>query len=148
MAKRRRPTFVTPPNEADEEEVTSSLVGRPAVVPMRSSTPVTALEKHEGFFGFVRNGAGLGLARGQLAHQAIQRWFTSGRRPCLKEMARQLDDGLSEENVDPAVRRGGRNAGLARWQHLWRKPCVRKTPRHILKCPSPGIGTACRCTGP
>ncbi len=99
MAKRRRPTFVTPPNEADEEEVTSPLVGRPAVVPMRSSTPVTALEKHEGFFGFARNGAGLGLARGQLAHEAIERWFTSGRRPCLKEMARQLDDGLSEEDV-------------------------------------------------
>ena len=99
MAKRRRPTFVTPPNEADEEEVTSPLVGRPAVVPMRSSTPVTALEKHEGFFGFARNGAGLGLARGQLAHQAIERWFASGRRPCLKEMARRLDDGLSEEDV-------------------------------------------------
>ena len=99
MAKRRRPTFVTPPKEADEEEVTSPLVGRPAVVPMRSSTPVTALERHEGFFGFARNGAGLGLARGRLAHEAIERWFTTGRRPCLKEMARRLDDGLSEEDV-------------------------------------------------
>ena len=98
-AKRRRPPFVSPPQEADEEEFTSPLVGRPAVVPIRSSTPVTALERHEGFFGFVRNGTGLGLARGRLAHVAIEQWFTSGRRPCLKEIARRLDDGLSEEDV-------------------------------------------------
>ena len=100
MAKRRRPTFVTPPKEAEEEKVTSPLVGRPAVVPMRSSTPVTALERHEGFFGFRRNGAGLGLARGRLAHQAIELWFTSGRRPSLKDMAHRLDDELSANDVD------------------------------------------------
>ena len=100
LAKRRRPTFVTPPEEADEAEVTSQLVGRPSVVPMRSSTPVTALERHEGFFGFGRNGAGLGLARGRLAHQAIEMWFTSGRRPRLKDLARRLDDELSANDVD------------------------------------------------
>ena len=96
IAKRRKPPFVTPPREAVEREVTSPLVDRPTVVPMRSSTPVTALEVVERVF---YSGPGLGLIRGRLAHDAIERWFATGRRPNLEEMARRMDDALSPEDV-------------------------------------------------
>ena len=99
IAKRPNQAFLSLPDVADEEEVTSSYVSRPPVIPMRSSTPVTALETSEKFYGFANYGPGLGLARGNLAHQAIELWFTSGRRPCLGDMARRIDDGLSDEEV-------------------------------------------------
>ena len=99
IARRRKTGFATPPEEADERDVTSSLVDRPSVVPMRSSAPATSLEKQERFSRFVRNAPGLGLQRGRLAHDAIEQWFTSGRRPSIKEMARRLDDSLSENDL-------------------------------------------------
>ncbi len=99
IAKRPNQSFLSLPDEADEQEVTSPYVGRPPVVPMRSSTPVTALETSKEFQGFANYGPGLGLARGNLAHQAIEAWFTSGRRPSLNDMARRIDDILSDDEV-------------------------------------------------
>ena len=100
IAKRGNQSSLTLPDETDEQEVTSRYVSRPPVIPMRSSTPVTALETSKEFRGFANYGPGLGLARGNLAHQAIEQWFTSGRRPSLEDMARSIDDGLSDEEVD------------------------------------------------
>ena len=99
IAKRRNRSSFSLPREADEQEVTSDYVSRPPVIPMRSSTPVTALETSEKFQGFANYGPGLGLARGNLAHQAIEQWFTSGRRPALEDMARRIDDTLSDDDV-------------------------------------------------
>ena len=99
IAKRPNRSLLSLPDEADEQEVTSRYVSRPPVVPMRSSTPVTALETSTKFLGFANYGPGLGLARGNLAHQAIEMWFTSGRRPSLDDLARRIDDALSDEEV-------------------------------------------------
>ncbi len=99
IAKRRNRSSFSLPQEADEREVTSDYVSRPPVIPMRSSTPVTALERHQSFSGFANYGPGLGLARGNLAHQAIEQWFTAGRRPALEDMARRIDDTLSDDDV-------------------------------------------------
>ena len=99
IARRRRPPFIRPPDDAAERDVASPLVPRPSVSPMRSSTPVTDLETVEKHYGFRRYGPGLGLARGRLAHEAIEAWFTSGSRPNLREMAARLDEGLNEEQT-------------------------------------------------
>ena len=98
IAKRKKAVFVSPPNESDEQEFSPRYIDRPPVVPMRSSTPVTALESHEGHFNFARIGDGLGLLRGRLAHEAIEQWFTSGSRPSIEEMVRQSSDELSNED--------------------------------------------------
>ena len=63
---------------------------------MRSSTPVTvAQDLQKDFYDFANYGPGLGLARGNLAHEAIELWFTSGYvAPPLQDMARRIDDIL------------------------------------------------------
>lgn len=99
IAERRNRSSFSLPGEADEQEVTSPYVSRPPVIPMRSSTPVTALETSEKLRGFANYGPGLGLARGNLAHQAIEQWFTSGIRPSMEDMARRIDDTLSDDDV-------------------------------------------------
>ncbi len=99
ISSRHRRPFLSPPDEADESVETSGYVDRPSVIPMRSSTPATALETREKSPAFARYGPGLGLARGQLAHQAIEQWFNTGIRPCLEQMARQIDDALSDQEV-------------------------------------------------
>ena len=110
IAKRRKPPFVTPPSEAVEREVASPLVDRPTVVPMRSSTPVTALEVVERVF---YSGPGLGLIRGSAGprrHRALVR-----HRPASRPGRDGAPDGrcaVGGGRVSP-VCRGERDAGLA-----------------------------------
>ena len=99
IARRQKPPIVSPPPESVEQEVSSDFVPRPPVVPMRSSTPVTALETADKTFRPAFFGPGLGLVRGRLAHQAIEQWFTTNQRPDLAEMVRRMDDSLSPEDV-------------------------------------------------
>ncbi len=93
------------PAAAEERPVTAPLVERPAVIPLRSSTPVTALRSPEsagapGPPGALRgHGDGLGRVRGSLAHEAIRRWFTAGRRPALTPLLRRLQPAASESDT-------------------------------------------------
>ena len=79
------------------------LVARPRVIPLRSSTPVTALKAPAHADAFVRHGDGLGLVRGNLAHVAIEEWFTTGERPSLPRLARTLGADLDEQAAERVV---------------------------------------------
>ena len=89
IASRPAPATVTVPAPGDEKAVLPTLVARPPVIPLRSSTPVTALRKPL-LHTPGRHGDGLALARGSLAHMAIELWFTTGVRPALPELARSF----------------------------------------------------------
>lgn len=97
------------PQAAEERPVTAPLVERPAVIPLRSSTPVTALRSPEsagpagalpGAAGALRgHGDGMGRLRGSLAHEAIRLWFTAGRRPALTPVLRRLQPAASASDT-------------------------------------------------
>ena len=82
IARRPQPTSVNVPSQGDEMDIFPPLVARPPIIPLRSSTPVTALRKPSTHRPD-RHGDGLGLLRGSLAHRAIEIWFTTGVRPAL-----------------------------------------------------------------
>ncbi len=102
-ARRPPPRAVEPPPPDEEEDFMPPLVARPRVIPLRSSTPVTALRPPAAPNGFAGHGDGLGLVRGSLAHKAIEVWFTTGERPTLAELSRRLDAGLDEQAVERIV---------------------------------------------
>ena len=104
IARKPAPAVLSIPGEAEEEEFLSALAARPRVIPLRSSTPVTALRESAPRPAPRRHGDGLGLFRGSLAHRAIELWFTTGERPTLVRLARTLDEELSERD---AARVGG-----------------------------------------
>ncbi len=82
------------------------LVARPPVIPLRSSTPVTALRAPEESRWFGGHGDGLALLRGSLAHRAIELRFTTSARPDLAALARTLDpqiDGSAVERIAAEV---------------------------------------------
>ena len=99
IARRPLPAMVEAPPDDQEEDFMPALVARPRVIPLRSSTPVTALQAPSTSRGHSGHGDGLGLIRGSLAHQAIQSWFNTGVRPDLAAMARRIQDGLDEQAV-------------------------------------------------
>ena len=96
IARRPAPSPVAAPPEDAEEGIMPTLVARPRVIPLRSSTPVTALRAPKPTHSFGRHGDGLGLVRGSLAHLAIEVWFTTGERPSLVDLARTLDADVGE----------------------------------------------------
>ena len=102
-ARRPPPRAVEPPSPDEEEDFMPPLVARPRVIPLRSSTPVTALRPPAAPDAFAGHGDGLGLVRGSLAHRAIELWFTTGERPALTELSRRLDAGLDEQTIDRIV---------------------------------------------
>ena len=104
IARRPAPASVAPPPEDREQDVMPALVARPRVIPLRSSTPVTALRAPSPAGAFARHGDGLGITRGNLAHEAIEQWFTKGARPELVPMARKIDTGLRERAVERLAR--------------------------------------------
>ncbi len=89
---RRAPTRapVVPP-EAAEVDFVAPLAARPPVIPVRTSTPVTALlpERQVPLFA---HGDGLASFRGVLAHKAIQLTYGPGECPPLIELASQMAD--------------------------------------------------------
>ncbi len=100
---RTPPSAIEPPSERDEEDFMPPLVARPRVIPLRSSTPVTALREPPPAHAYVHHGDGMGLVRGSLAHMGIEVWFTSGRRPDLTVLASRLDTNLSGDTKTRVV---------------------------------------------
>ena len=96
IARRPPPSAVAAPPENAEVDYMADLVARPRVIPLRSSTPVTALKEPAPAAAFAGHGDGLGLIRGNLAHAAIEEWFTTGERPPLARLARTLGADLDE----------------------------------------------------
>ena len=102
-ARRPAPATLAPPSPDDEEEFEPPLVARPRVIPLRSSTPATALRPPAGPRAFDRHGDGLALVRGNLAHKAIELWFTTGTRPALADLVRRIDAGLGDQAAGRVV---------------------------------------------
>ncbi len=102
-ARRAAPATLAPPSPDDEEEFEPPLVARPRVIPLRSSTPATALRPPAGLRAFDRHGDGLALVRGNLAHKAIEIWFTTGTRPPLADLVRRIDAGLGDQAAGRVV---------------------------------------------
>lgn len=103
IAGRAAPRPVLVPPEGEEEEFLPPLVARPRVIPLRSSTPVTALRAPGPDRLYVGHGDGLALLRGNLAHRAIEQWFTTGVRPELAALARTLDAQAETPTITSAA---------------------------------------------
>ena len=101
IARAGPPAEVAIPPASDERKVDAPLVHRPAVIPLRASTPVTSLRPPSAPTGFAGHGDGLALVRGTLAHDAIRVWFTTGIRPDLTPLLRHLHPSAG----DPAALR-------------------------------------------
>ena len=107
IARAGPPAEVAMPPASGERTVDAPLVDRPAVIPLRASTPVTSLRPPStpaGFAGSARSaghGDGLALVRGTLAHEAIRVWFTTGTRPDLRPLLGDLHPSAG----DPAALR-------------------------------------------
>ena len=97
VSRRGPPAMVSIPPESEEEDFMPPLVARPRVIPLRSSTPVTALQAPIQAHVYGHHSDGLGLVRGSLAHKAIEVWFTRGTRPALATLALTLDTSLNEQ---------------------------------------------------
>lgn len=95
LARRPRVDRVTVPDAAREVEVDPPLVARPPVIPLRASTPVTALRPRAEHASYTSagHGDGLALVRGVLAHRALELWHTQGVRPDLARTLDAIDDG-------------------------------------------------------
>ena len=72
LAQRRPPPVLQPPADDDEVDYTPPLLARPPVIPLRASTPVTALRPPEANGYQPRRGDGLGALRGTVVHRAIE----------------------------------------------------------------------------
>jgi ATP-dependent helicase/nuclease subunit A len=83
---RSAPALPELPDAAAEVDYESPLVARPPVIPVRTSTPVTALlvQRDLPLFG---HGDGLASFRGVLAHRALQLQYGGGSLPPLVDLA-------------------------------------------------------------
>ena len=72
IAPRMRPSTVRVPDERDEVDYLAPLLDRPRVIPVRSSTPVTALRPPEHAPSYAGRGDGHGALRGNVVHRAIE----------------------------------------------------------------------------
>ena len=90
IARSGPPAEVAVPPASVERKVTAPLVERPAVIPLRSSTPVTSLRTPARRSAPRGHGDGLALVRGNLAHAALREWFTTGGRPSLGPLLARL----------------------------------------------------------
>ena len=84
------PAEVAVPPASGERTVAAPLVERPAVIPLRSSTPVTSLRAPPKRITLRGHGDGLALVRGNLAHEALRVWFTTRDRPGLTPLLARL----------------------------------------------------------
>ena len=91
------------PEASEETPAPNALLDRPRVIPIRSSTPVTALRapvEHPG-----GRGDGLGALRGRVAHRAIEERYTARDPRGLPELVREeadrpLDSAQLEQIAD------------------------------------------------
>lgn len=77
--------------------VASPLAERPPIIPVRTSTPVTALHDVSPHAGLT-HGDGMGRLRGTLAHRAIELRYTGGTRP-LAALARELAGWRLDDDI-------------------------------------------------
>ncbi|MEI6666362.1 MAG: PD-(D/E)XK nuclease family protein, partial [Chloroflexota bacterium] len=93
VTRRQPPRVIAVPDEADEVEFAPPLVDRPPLIPLRASTPVTALRPREEETTTFAYGDGLAQLRGVLAHRAIELTYTRGARPDLLTELASIDEG-------------------------------------------------------
>ncbi len=103
-ASRPGPRAVRPPAASGEEDYVPPLLARPRVIPLRASTPVTALRPPESAPRSRERGDGLAALRGRVVHRALE---VSGGQPgslddaALADLAREQ----SERALDDATAR-------------------------------------------
>ena len=104
IARRRAPTALQLPAASEEQDYVPPLLERPRVIPLRASTPVTALRAPETDPQRYARGDGLAALRGLLVHRALE---VSGGAPdslddaALADLAREQ----SERALDEATAR-------------------------------------------
>jgi ATP-dependent helicase/nuclease subunit A len=94
ITRRAVPVVINPPGVESERDFLPPLIARPRVVPLRSSTPVTALKASEPIATQYGHGDQMGLTRGNLAHKAVELWFRSGSRPDLNRILHNLGEAI------------------------------------------------------
>ncbi|MXW24452.1 MAG: hypothetical protein F4Z96_07415, partial [Chloroflexi bacterium] len=72
VARRAAPRDLRLADEADEQDYIAPLLERPRVIPVRASTPVTALREPTGAPTLARRSDGHGALRGSVVHRAIE----------------------------------------------------------------------------
>ena len=72
VARRAAPRDLRLVDEADERDYIAPLLERPRVIPVRASTPVTALREPTGAPTLARRSDGHGALRGSVVHRAIE----------------------------------------------------------------------------
>ncbi|MGK2965457.1 MAG: UvrD-helicase domain-containing protein [Tepidiformaceae bacterium] len=87
-----------PPDPADERDVVAPLVARPPVIPIRTSTPVTALREEDSAHRTFAHGDGLAALRGTAAHRAIELRYGRGIEPDILEICRDLRESALPES--------------------------------------------------
>ena len=92
IAQRPPPPVVGMPDAAAEVDYVPPLLARPRVIPVRASTPVTALRAPVARRRATAHSDGLGTLRGRVAHRAIELTFTTGSRPGLPDLIRDEQD--------------------------------------------------------
>ena len=104
IAAPSRKVFTLPAPE-DEMPVTAPLIGRPIAVPIRSSTPVTALKPSHGGPVYFGQGDSMALTRGTLAHLAVEEMYKHkpAVRPDIRFLTGRVREGLAPEEVDRLV---------------------------------------------
>ena len=103
IARRRQQPPVEPPPADQETDYVAPLLARPRVIPVRASTPVTALRASEPVYRRATHDDGLGALRGSVAHRAIELSFTSSDPPELSELVRAEGSGALDEQTVNAV---------------------------------------------
>ena len=104
IARRRAPSALQLPATSEEQDYVPPLLERPRVIPLRASTPVTALRPPETDPQRYARGDGLAALRGLLVHRALE---VSGGAPgslddaALADLAREQ----SERALDEATAR-------------------------------------------
>ena len=122
ITSRAHPTELSVPPAAAEEDYVPPLLARPRVIPLRASTPVTALRPSEETVHRGGHGDGLGAVRGRLVHRAIEISYGPGggaldaaalQRLAREESDRALDASTVAELAGEAARMLERFEGSA-----------------------------------
>jgi ATP-dependent helicase/nuclease subunit A len=97
VRRARRPGPRVPP-EREETPAEAPLLERPRVIPVRTSTPVTALREHEPQARW-GHGDGLGVLRGKAAHRAIEMRYGLRIEPDVLALCRELREWAVPEHA-------------------------------------------------
>ncbi len=104
LARRQPPPVLRPPAASEEEDYVPPLLERPPVIPLRASTPVTALRPPQTDRQQYGRGDGLAALRGTVVHRALE---VSGGAPdsldgaALAEIVREQSERALD---DPTAR--------------------------------------------